>query len=255
MSDYFGLVARPNLKLSPQKLLTLCGLNYCHFSHLDEWQQEHGLTGEAPIVGLQIDISQGSSAYWSKLRQDRQHFVSDTERRLRELERAYGEVNWQFETDDHEFHLKNLLHHKRQQYLKTGKGDWLGIGCRRRLLQILSNSKIPNCTGVLTTLYAGQTWAASHFGLRYDDVLHYWIPVYNPVLSRYSPGRLLLVKMIQSADILGLRLIDRGAGDSKAKRDLANTSHHFLRGAWSCATPGGFAARVMQGVRWRFAKN
>jgi hypothetical protein len=63
-------------------------------------------------------------------------------------------------------------------------------------------------------------WLAGHFGLIHRDVLSYWFPVYDPAAKEVSPGRLLLWRTLQSADALGLRMIDRGEGDNQAKRDF-----------------------------------
>src|SRR5215472_11879754 len=48
MTDYFGLVAQPGLRLDDQFLLKLSMLQILNFSHLDETQTEYGLTGEKP---------------------------------------------------------------------------------------------------------------------------------------------------------------------------------------------------------------
>ena len=49
----------------------------------------------------------------------------------------------------------------------------------------------PHCTGVLSTLYAGDTWLASHLGVMSRSVFHHWFPVYNTEWAKCSPGHIL----------------------------------------------------------------
>ncbi|MBN9591726.1 MAG: hypothetical protein J0I02_05780, partial [Alphaproteobacteria bacterium] len=59
LSDYFGLVAEQELSLSAAELLRLSGLNTLYFTHLDENQQNFGLSGEQPEPGLKIEFPNG----------------------------------------------------------------------------------------------------------------------------------------------------------------------------------------------------
>ena len=85
MSDYFGVIAHPNIRLDSAKLLKACGLNLCSFTHLDETQVERGLQGKQPEPGLRIELPDGNESYWTTLAARDKKFVSDTERRMRKL--------------------------------------------------------------------------------------------------------------------------------------------------------------------------
>jgi CelD/BcsL family acetyltransferase involved in cellulose biosynthesis len=254
MTDYFGIIAEPGLQLHPLQLLKISGICSLLFSHLDESQEIHGLTGEKPEPGLRVAMNAGVDAYWAALHNIDKHFISDTKRRERKLISRHGQLRFCFSSADPAPALAQLIEHKSQQYLRTGKTDLFSVEWTRRLLYKLSSSADPLCSGVLSTLYAGETWVASHFGLRSGNVFHHWFPVYNPELKDFSPGRLLFKEMINAANENGIDMIDFGAGDIPAKRDFANTHHNYYRGMWTRPTARALCFRLAMSVRWRLGR-
>lgn len=244
LSDYFGVVAPPGIGLSPGRLLKLAGLTTLGFTHLPQSQTLRGLVGEQPERGLRIAIGE---AYWHDLRQRDKRFVTDTERRERKLIETKGPLHFVF----HDTGLDHLVAAKRAQYGRTGVGDPLADPKAVRFLAKLATLSHPSCQGVLSTLMAGDDWVASHFGLRHGGTLHYWFPVYNPEFQAFSPGRLLVKAIIQSGN--GIRLIDRGAGDTPAKRDFANEDQVLTRGLWQIPSARALACRLGLAVKWRLA--
>jgi len=253
MTDYFGVVSGSQLRLDVQWLLREAGLSSVLFTHLDEAQLHRGLTGEQPEPGLRIRFPSGGEAYWEALRKADKRFVSDTERQERRLAAQVGPLHFQYQVDEPTATLHHLIEQKRQQYSSTGVEDVLSAQWKRDLLLELSSFRDPLCTGVMSILRAGDTWVASHFGLQCKDNLHYWFPVYNPALRAYAPGRLLLKKMIDASRESGTNTIDRGAGDTSAKRDFANAEHVYYRGLWARPTLRSLCFRMTCGMRWRIA--
>jgi CelD/BcsL family acetyltransferase involved in cellulose biosynthesis len=255
LSDYFGLVAEPGFRIEAKTLLRLSGLKSLCFTHLDESQAENGLLGEKPEVGHRIDFPQGGEVFWEEMSRNDKKFTSDTERRERKLTREYGQVRFVFSGDDAQQSLTKLIADKRAQYHRTQVRDVLSEKRTRDILHALCGTRDEQCSGVVSTLYAGDTWVASQFGLRSGSTLHYWFPVYNPALKAFAPGRILLKQIIHNAQTNGLKRIDRGAGDSVAKRDLATSQHFFYEGLWQ--RPGGiaFAHRVGLAIGWRMARH
>lgn len=251
LSDYFGVVGSPELSLSPAQLLRLTKLNGIFFTHLDESQAAFGLTGVQPEIGLRIDLAAGAEAYWAQLKQSDKKFVTDTERRERKLIEAHGPLRFVFRHDEPAAELQQLIARKRGQYARTGAGDPLTEERTRRFLAELSESDDPLCRGVVSTLHAGDTWVASHFGLMHRGTLHFWFPVYNPDLQSYSPGRMLVATILRRAAELGVTTIDRGVGDSQAKRDFANSEHRFSRGLWHRSNLPANVIKADMALRWR----
>ncbi len=251
LSDYFGLIAEPGFRIEPRVLLRLSGLRSLYFTHLDESQGENGLGGEKPEVGHRIDFPQGGEAFWEERARSDKKFTSDTERRERKLIREYGPVRFVFSEDDVERSLNGLIAYKRDQYRRTQVADVLSEKRTRNILHALGRTRDAQCSGIVSTLHAGDTWVASHFGLRCGSTLHYWFPVYNPALKAFAPGRILLKQIIHSAQTNGLKRIDRGAGDSVAKRDFSTSRHFFYSGLWQQPGLVALAHRMGLAIGWR----
>ncbi len=190
MTDSFGLIAEPDLRVGVPTLLRLTGLWHLNFTHLAESQGSLGLKGENPQTGFLINFESGRS-HWEELRITNRKYVNETERKERQIQATHGPLRFCWSEEDWEQPLRILIERKSQQYIKTGKDDWLAVRWKQKLLEVLAASKEETCQGVMSTLHAGDTWVASHFGLRCCGVLHYWFPVYNPEMSSFGPGHLL----------------------------------------------------------------
>lgn len=251
LSDYFGIVAGDDFRIDPKRLLRISKLNALLFTHLDQSQIPFGLRGEAPDIGHMIDFPKGGEIFWEERRTVDKKFVQDTERRERNLTRDIGPTTFEIQNMHAETELAKLIDEKRRQYHRSGVEDVLQEPATKRFLHALSRQSHPLCSGVLSTLYAGDTWVASHFGLRCATTLHYWFPVYNPDLSMYAPGRILIRKILQAGHSHGINRIDRGAGDTVAKRDLSTRKHEFSRGLWSSRNLNATVYHLGLSLGWR----
>lgn len=253
LSDYTGLVAEPGFMIEPDALLASCGIGAFEFSHLDESQAAYGLTGEAPRIGLRIDLPDGGGAYLADLRQRKKSVVRETDRRLRRLAEKVGPPRLDIDLRARPDLLDTLFAAKLAQYARTGKDDRpvLGEPWAQALLRALYAQDDPDCRGQLSALYAGDTWVALHIGLRAGDLLHYWFPVYNHDLASYGPGRLLLQLTIEGAANGGIACIDRGEGDNPTKREYATSEHLFYRGLWTRPGVAGTIAGTAQRIKWK----
>lgn len=254
MTDYFGLIAGPAMHSAPTDLLRLAGIKHFYFTHLPEAQLQYGLEGERPEVGLLVDIKTAQGTYWEQRRNQDKKFVLDTERRARKLQTEYGALRFCLEEADWPSALDMLIERKRAQYQATGVQDCLQEHWKRNLLRQLAASPSDSCRAILSTLWAGDLWVASQVSLKGDHVLHAWFPVYNRELHQYAPGRLLLKNIIEAAPSLGITVIDRGVGDTKAKRDFATREQLFYRGAWRLPGLRSLVYRASCSVKWRLAR-
>lgn len=252
MSDYFGLVAEPGLRVDVAQLLGRLGLGAMEFSHLDETQMAFGLAGEAPRTGLRTVIGPSGEAFWQQLRVADKKLVVDTERRERKLAAEHGALEFELESSRQEADLAALIALKCSQYTRTGKQHApLFDPANVALLHRLARREDPDCSGLLSVLRAGGRLVAAHFGLRCFDTLHYWFPVYDEAFHAYSPGRILLKQVILAGTDAGIRVIDRGEGDTPAKRDFANEEHLYYRGLWTAPALRGQVARLAMSTAWR----
>jgi CelD/BcsL family acetyltransferase involved in cellulose biosynthesis len=251
MSDYFGMVAGPSVRITPAQLLAACRLNCCGFTHLDTWQAKMGLEGEQPEPSPRIEIPHNIESYWQDIKKLDKKFIADTNRCSKKIEKDIGKLHLEFQSRNRILDFEILMDLKRKQYLATTNFDLFSARNREKLLRNLLHAHSKECTGVLSVIRAGTEVAALHFGLQCHDVLHYWFPVYDPALKAYAPGRLLLSRLADVAHEHGIRVIDLGAGDSEAKRKLANSEVTVSRGLWSRNTPARFLGRALASCQWR----
>ena len=251
MSDCFGLLARPGFRITPARLLAACRLHGCCFTHLDPWQATLGLTGKQPEPSPRIVLPADVAAYWDEIRQRDKKLIADTGRCRKRIEKDLGPLRFEVQSADRIADFEVLLAMKRAQYLATTGADLFAQRHRETLLRILLGAEADDCRGVMSVLRAGGEVAALHFGLQCHEVLHYWFPVYNPALKAYAPGRLLLAALIDAAREHGIGIIDLGAGDSEAKRKMANGALAVSRGMWSRTAASRLVGRGLTFFQWR----
>ncbi|MBX9700609.1 MAG: GNAT family N-acetyltransferase [Acetobacteraceae bacterium] len=252
MSDHAGLIAEDGVRIAPAELLRLCRLGGIYLSHLQEAQQGFGLTAERWRIGHRIDLDQGAAAYFEGLGAARRPFVNDTARRWRRAQAEFGELAFTATRRPAMAAVQAIIAEKRAQYRRTGAEDVLADGRRIALLRHLVERPAADCEPFLGELRAGDRVLARHLGLLHAGVLSYWFPVYDPAAQKVSPGRLLLWQTIREADALGIRMIDRGEGDSEAKRDFSSGTTQFGEAYYAAGTAWGGAARLLQAMEWRF---
>ena len=258
MSDYFGVIAVPGFNLTIDDMSRLARINFLHYTHLDQSQLQYGFPDDSPETGLLIDIGSSGDDYFIKLKETNKKLVSDTARRQRQLEKDIGPLKFCFDAPQGERTeiIDQLIRQKRDQYERTKVPDSLIEGWKQLLLYELSTVDKKLCKGVLSTLYAGDILVASHFGLQCGETLHFWFPVYNKDLAKYSPGRILMKCVIENANLQSpaIATIDRGAGVTKAKKDFANAEHLYYRGTISSRNLISYGYQSLCSLQWRVQK-
>lgn len=252
MTDYFGAIVAPGVVLDIQKILTIAGVGAIVFTHLDESQTAIGLRGDGTRIGLRTVIAGTGNTHWEQLRTVDKKLVADTERRERKLIAEHGDLNFELQSTSPEEDLDELIRLKKAQYTRTGKQDAVLFDeSNSALLKGLLQSTALDCTGFLSVLRVNGKLVAAHFGLRCNDVLHFWFPVYAKEYSAFSPGRILYRYILNEGSKVGIRVLDRGEGDTQAKRDFANEEHHFYDGLWQSNSVLGLVARLALATYWR----
>ncbi|MDB5799402.1 MAG: family N-acetyltransferase [Rhodocyclales bacterium] len=249
-SDYVGIIAQPDFRVTPDQLLRASGLSTFLFTHLDETQSSHGMTGSQPRKGLRIRTGVEGD-FLAELAQRDKKFFQDTERRHRKLERDHGTLRFALEEPGSAM-LDWLIDTKIAQYRRTGRNAHpFSAKADRDFLHFLAAQDDPLCKPRLTTLYCNDKPIAAHFGLQCVDTLAYWFPVYDTAFHSYSPGRLLMWETLKRGRELGIRCVDRGEGDTQAKRDFANEEHLYFRDYYARKNLSAFIDRGLNSLRWR----
>lgn len=251
LSDCAGPVLRPPLKVQPDALLRMAGLNSWWFSHLPEQDAEVGSFRLRRRPGVRIRIP-ADGGYWAQLRQRDRKFANDTERREKRLIAAHGPLRFEFEAADPKAALEWILEMKTAQYLRTGVRDpFSEVPAYRQLLRGLADRTGAACRGVVNMLYVGDHLISAHFGLQSGSTLHFWFPVYDHRFSEFSPGRLLLKQVISAAPTRAIHCIDRGEGVTQSKIEFANEEQGFLDGVWYRPSLSWTASHTKRAIGWR----
>ncbi len=195
-----------------------------------------------------IAIDPALDEFHSALRSRRSRLLRRVAFKRNRLEREVGTVAFEASTRGAS-DLDDMLKHKRQQYRRTGRIDGLGESWRRQLLVNLHNADNTQCEGVLSVLRVGGKPIGWHYGLRNENTLNWWFPVYDPEFGRHSPGLILLHETVKHEARVGTRLIDLGTGESEYKARFATGATAVFMGCVP-AQPGiGLTRRALQRVR------
>jgi CelD/BcsL family acetyltransferase involved in cellulose biosynthesis len=225
MCDYDGVICAPGLEWSPEQLLRACGLRSWDFGHLlasqTPFAKFHRASTESPI----IDLSHGYEAYVRENRAGGSEQIKKAGNLERRLEREVGPLRFEAQNTSPAIlgQLMQWADEKRQRM--RSEDDWT-----IKFLERLLGTSTDMFSGMLSVLYAGEQMVAAHFGMRSRHVWHYWLPAYSATFEKYSPGIILLLKMAQSAEALGLRVIDLGKGTQPYKQRLMNRAIPLAEG-------------------------
>lgn len=252
LADYSGVIARKGVRINLQQALKQAGIPCLYFTHLDEQQQQYGLGGSSPRIGLRTLVHpDGGEKHWELLRLQDKKLVADTERRERKLEKEHGAIHFEMQSSDPDRVLDELIRLKNAQYVRTGKvGAPLMDPGNASLLRELGRSFLASCKGQLSSISVNGELVAAHFGLQSNATLHFWFPVYDERYSAYSPGRILFRRILFASQQEGINMIDRGEGDTTAKRDFANDTHQYFKGMATSGLLGWLVGSLLR-LSWK----
>jgi len=244
LSDFQGVVARPDAPWDAEQLVRGCGLAAWRFGHLLADQQPFRPYHRATVPSPFIDLSRGFEAYEEDLRRAGSQRIRRVRRKARKAERRVGPLRFEFHTADSRVFQK-LLEWKTLQYRRTKYTNIFGFPWVVRLLEHIRDRREAAFSGVLSALYMGDRLAAVHLGMRSCGVLHRWFPAYDRALAPYCPGQILLVEMARTAASLGVRRIDRGKGMEWHKTSFMSGTVLVAEGTVTC----GPMARTLDHAR------
>lgn len=229
LCDYQGLIVKPGVDWDATELLRGCGLKIWNFDNLIASQLPFQRFHKHKTESLIIDLSNGYEAYENEQKAN-SDWIQQTNRKKRKFEREVGKLRFETHVADASL-LRLLMRWKSEQYARLGTFDRFEIDWIVRLIERLHATQSETFAGIFSVLYVGDEVAALHFGMRSASVWHVWFPTYNPEFQKYSPGLILMLKMVQAAESQGIQIIDLGKGDEGYKQRVMNGTVPLAEGS------------------------
>jgi CelD/BcsL family acetyltransferase involved in cellulose biosynthesis len=229
LSDYHGLIAPARVNCDLIELLHVCGLRVWHFDHLPCDQASFASFIWRAADSSFVDVPDSIDVYFA-LRENGRRLKSEYGQKMRKLEREIGPLRLVANAADPEF-VSTLIDWKSAQFRRMNTPDIFEYAWVSDLLEKLLVHESNDFSHFLSVLYAGDTVASIHFGMRSGALLHGWFPAYNVELARYSPGMLHWLETIKAARSIGIQRIDLGKGREAYKRRLMTGATKIAEGA------------------------
>jgi CelD/BcsL family acetyltransferase involved in cellulose biosynthesis len=180
-----------------------------------------GATVDAPS----IDLAAGYQPYLSSRNRP---LASETSRKRRALARQHGPVSLQWSSSS-AGHLRQLIAWKADRY--GGARQLFSDPAAVRIIEELAAGGDESCRGIVNVLLTGDRPVSINLGLLGPRGLTGWFLAYDPGLSRFSPGTMMVFALAEEATNRGVARIDLGNGQDRYKFALANTSYPVAGGA------------------------
>lgn len=224
-----GMVYAPGFDYPFGRILSDCGLAVFEFSNFVGPEPPTPLGATKAVSTHVVDISQGFDAYMTERRATEGKYFSWLRRKRNRIEADLGPLDFTAGCADQEA-LDCLIQWKSNQYRRSGWPDPFARPWVRELVQELVETKEPDMSGRLSVCRVSGKLLAVDFSLHSQSVYAGWFVTYNPEFSRFSPGSVRWLYVIEDAASLGLREIDIGPGDERYKEKLAAGRYTLLEG-------------------------
>lgn len=218
MNDYHGVIAYPGQGPSLEEVAHLLKAPRLR---VGAWVGE-AAGGEDRETLMVAMPAEGYEAWYAERRKTWSKYFKDKERARRSLAAELGEVRVERNLRDPAL-LDHLIALKRDQYRRTGRHDIFDCGWTAELLHALLQTRGEDDFGAsMAAMWAGGRLTALEYSLHAGGRYHFWFPVYEPSLSRCSPGILLSMDTMRLASEEGYRVFDFGFGGEGYKKYFCN---------------------------------
>jgi CelD/BcsL family acetyltransferase involved in cellulose biosynthesis len=228
--DAQAVMAPAAWRFDARGLIEVAGMSAWGFDHLTVAQPDfhpyHVRRHRCPVV----ELAAGYDTFLQEVRGHSKDLLAQVGRRRRKLEREVGPVVCEWQSTQPDEDLRSLHGWKSDQYDRDGAWDRFAQPWIASAVEHLAGSRDPTCTGLLTSLRAGEHLVAVHFGLLGTDRLSWWFPAYNPEFGHYSPGLILLLDLIAESSRRGVGRIDLGRGEHAYKLRVTSRSYEVAEG-------------------------
>jgi len=252
LSDYHGLVSRPEAGLDLAQVLRAADLSVFRYTGLVDPHGVFPASPETDRTAYVIDLTGTTAeAYLEAIRAESPKKIKNFRRLDNKLDREVGPVRLVAGDVSREA-FNQLIDWKREQLARTGGHDFLRADWTRELMADLFSARDGDFRGLMINLYAGDTLVGGHFGIRLGEVYHPWIASTSPDHAAWSPGQIFFLRAIAAMPELGLTHYDLGPGHDHYKRAYGLNTVTIGEGAVTASSIGGRVASSMESV-WNLA--
>ena len=245
MNDFQGLICELGSDCSLVEILERARIDRLRCHKLLDWQNDLGNFVLSRNSSPFVNLANGFQSWKAELQNQGSEQLKQIARKERKLVRECGAIRFDFRTTAPDV-LETLIQWKREQYHRTREVDIFSYDWTSKLLtNLLTSPEDSSLQPVLSAMYAGNKLVAAHYGLMSNTVVHWWFPAYDPEYSRYSPGKILLCRILEESAGHGVVRFDFGAGDESYKYSFANDSINICR-----TVVDRNAVRRWLGIRW-----
>ncbi|PHS26455.1 MAG: hypothetical protein COA84_05990 [Robiginitomaculum sp.] len=242
LGDFHGLIAEPGLALNLRQIMRAARMSVYPFEFVPAAQSSFTSVVREQKDCHVADLCQGYDHWYEDRMAAHKKSLKKYEAKARKLGKEHGEL--QFTGDDRDpAAFAKLLAWKSAQYHATGFFDVFSVPWTGALLKTIHQSKDDAFAGQLSTLRAGKTLVAAHFGMKSAGAAHYWFPAYDPDFSLYSPGHTLMFKLLQYHAGAEVQQVHLGVGDFRYKHQFGGQMLSLCSGT---AMAPSFAAGLRQ---------
>jgi CelD/BcsL family acetyltransferase involved in cellulose biosynthesis len=242
-SDYHGIVAEPGFQPRIDTVLGAAGLRAFRYFSMLPSGTDRGTSDSGHQRGVYASLAQGDPS--GIIRQNKPSRAKQYGRLDRKLEREHGEISLTLSDEDPSA-FDTVLAWKSAQFRASGRHDVLRTRWIRNLLDDVRLSRDGAWQGRLVTLRAGGELVAAEFGPFWNGIFHPWIAAYNNAYAPFSPGHLLVRRLLESMQADDINRYDLGADDAPYKAGFANGSVALFEGL-ATARSGDRPVRFTQG--------
>jgi CelD/BcsL family acetyltransferase involved in cellulose biosynthesis len=224
-----GLVQRPGFDYPLVEILNDCGLAVLEMKHFVSPNPSPASPDAKTVPTHVIDISAGYDAYLADRKASEPKYFNWLRRKLRRAELDLGPIEFTAGEPDREA-LNTVIQWKSNQYRRSGWPDPFAKRWVRDLAYVLAETDEPDLVGRVSALRVSGDLLAVDFSIHSQSVYGGWFVSYNPDYSRFSPGAIRWLFVIEDAASIGLQQLDIGPGDERYKVKLASSQLPLVDG-------------------------
>jgi CelD/BcsL family acetyltransferase involved in cellulose biosynthesis len=245
LTDWQAPVISADVQIDAVWLIRQCDLVVWEYDRLQSTEPTFTASQRTRWRSLAIDLSAGFEHYVRNRKRARGTLISDTQRKLRKLDRDTGSVAFEFDPPGLD-PLRWVMHAKSAQYQRTGLSDRFAEAWVVQLIETLHETRTPDFALVVPTLTSGGSWVAGNIMLRFRETLSGWFPAYDLDRARYSPGMLHRLKCLEAAATAQVRRVELGREGQPHKERWATTETILFEGAVEQPTLTALARRAQR---------